>query len=171
MLDQSKLKELISYNPDTGVFVWRKRGIKYWDSRFANKKIGSKDNNGYLCTAIQGKRVLLHRAAWLYVYGYMPKRIDHINGVTSDNRITNLREVTHKQNMKNQATPKNNSSGHIGITWNKNASKWKATIMHEGKNIHLGYYSEIEIAIKARVKAAKRYGYHNNHGRSNLTTV
>ena len=89
MITQSKLKELVNYDQDTGIFTWKKRTsnrIKIGDI------IGNLHNCGYIEMGVNGKRYLAHRLAWLYVYGYMPKLIDHINTNKQDNRICNLYE-------------------------------------------------------------------------------
>jgi hypothetical protein len=97
-LTQSRLKELLIYDPDTGIF--RRRiacGIAV-----AGSTPGNINAMGYLDISIGCKRYYAHRLAWLYVYGEWPSlEIDHINCDRLDNRISNLRDVTHHQNMNN----------------------------------------------------------------------
>lgn len=64
--------------------------------------VGTVRKDGYIAAAVKGKQYLLHRLAFFYVNGYMPVEIDHINGIRSDNRISNLREVDHKENTRNR---------------------------------------------------------------------
>ena len=174
-LSQEYLKECLDYNPDTGVFVWKDRPVEHFQSlkgfrihkaRFANKEAGTIGAQGYIHIFINRKSYRAQRLAWLYCYGSMPLLfIDHINGIRSDNRLSNLREVSNTDNIKNGKKRKNNTSGYQGITWHKTASKWMAQIMVDRKTIYLGLHDSIQEAIKARDIAEKVYGFHPNHGR------
>ena len=102
----------------------------------------------------------MHHGAW-------PKKgIDHINGITDDNRISNLRDVSQSDNMRNMTTPCRNTSGRIGVYWFARDCKWQAQIRADGKTKHLGYFDDINDAIAARKAAEIEYGYHENHGRA-----
>lgn len=83
--------------------------------------------------------------------------IDHINGDSLDNRKSNLRMCTHKQNLSNHKISSKNTSGYMGVRWSKHARKWSATIKHNYKTIHLGYFFDIIDAAKARDAAALKY--------------
>lgn len=85
---------------------------------------------------------------------------DHINGNGVDNRRSNLRQATNKQNIENQRLQRCNKSGHRGVCWFKRDSKWQASIKHNGRNIHLGRFDSIEDAVSARRKAEKKYFTH-----------
>ena len=150
-----RLKELLHYEPETGIFTWKVRTanqVKVGDVA------GCPDGRGYLLIQLQSRLYRAHRLAWLYVYGEWPKdQIDHINRIRSDNRIANLRDVSHKQNNQNKSKPSNNTSGHPGVVWHKRISKWQVKIKHNYKYIHLGYYTNIEDAIAARKAAEKIY--------------
>lgn len=103
---------------------------------------------------------------WLMFNGYLPKgEIDHINGIRSDNRIENLREVTRVENSRNQQIKSNNVSGAIGVRFNQHIDKWESYIKVNYKKIHLGSFNSKQSAIKARKDAEKKYGFHENHGR------
>jgi len=146
MLTQNRLKELLTYNENNGLFFWNKdmeNSVKKGD--FAGYLRGK-----YRCIRIDSKNYSSHRLAWLYIYGYFPDKIDHINGVSDDNRIVNLRDVNYSENNKNKRLGKNNTSGYFGVTWNKTAKKWRAFIKTDGKNKHLGYHVKKEDAIKCR---------------------
>ena len=88
---------------------------------------------------------------------YGSLEVDHINGDTLDNRKTNLRLATHKQNSCNRRTQKNNKAGARGVCWAKEQRKWKSFIRNNGKRMHLGYFDNLEDAKMAYYTAAKRY--------------
>lgn len=113
MITQQYLKEILHYNPDTGVFMWKeaKRG------RNKFKPAGTYDSNGYLIIKIDYKRYRAGRLAWIYMTGKEPVNlIDHINRNKADDRWVNLREATQNQNQQNKTIAKNNSSGYKGIS-------------------------------------------------------
>lgn len=85
------------------------------------------------------------------------KVVDHINHDTLDNRKSNLRIVTHQQNMFNSSVNKNNTSGVKGVYYNKANQKWKAIIGFNNEKINLGYYNNFKDAVKAREKAEIKY--------------
>jgi hypothetical protein len=92
-------------------------------------------------------------------------QIDHINGVRSDNRWCNLRAVSRQENAKNKRTPSDNSSGVIGVCWDRREKKWRAEIQ-SGKVKHaLGHFPEFSDAVAARKKAERDLEFHKNHGR------
>ena len=86
-------------------------------------------------------------------------KIDHIHGKNSryDNRKSNLRYATHSQNNQNKGNQKNNTSGIRGIDYSKIVEKWRARITKEGITYTLGYFDNIEDAIKARIEAEDKY--------------
>lgn len=96
------------------------------------------------------KTIRLHR---LVMKASEDDDIDHINRNKLDNRKTNLRVCSHGDNSKNRGARKNNISGFTGVHWNKKSSKWQAYIRVNGKQIHLGYFTDINDAIRTRVKA------------------
>ena len=149
------LRSVLDYDPATGVFTWKvrtSRRVKVGDVA------GCQSGHGYLRIAVQSRLYKAHRLAWLYVYGAWPKdQLDHINRNRSDNRISNLREVTNKQNGQNASKRSDNTSGHPGAYWDKRRSKWVAQIAHNQKQIHLGYFTNIEEAVAARKAAEKLY--------------
>ena len=109
---------------------------------------------------------LAHRLAWMYMYGnFPPDEIDHINGVRDDNRIINLRAVSHAENAKNQRINSTNTSGVTGVSWNKAAQKWKAQVRQDNKTLYFGIYSNFLDAICARKSAEHILGFHPNHGK------
>jgi hypothetical protein len=115
-LTQARLKELLDYNPDTGIFTRKvsRPGFRVGDVA------GSLTERGYIKIGIDGKNYSAHRLAWLYVHGKSPDNcIDHINGVRDDNRISNLRDVTSQENSSTVLARKNQadaiSAGKTGV--------------------------------------------------------
>ncbi|EMK2710698.1 HNH endonuclease, partial [Pseudomonas aeruginosa] len=98
-LTQERLKELLSYDAATGEFTWMARkGSRALPGAAA----GSNDGQGYVRIAIDGCRYRAHRLAWLYCYGKWPAaQVDHLNHRRDDNRLSNLREVSHSENQRN----------------------------------------------------------------------
>lgn len=165
-IKQCELKKILHYDPVNGVFTWIV-GNKYSKKPKAGDVAGCK-SKGYINISIKGIGYRAHRLAWLYIHGEWPSGvIDHINGNRSDNSISNLRDVTTKENNKNKRTQKNNKSGVTGVFWSGSAKKWSATIGHKGRVIYLGVFDSIEKAIKARTLAESKYRFHSNHGRVN----
>jgi len=153
-LTQSRLKKEFTYDPLTGVFI-----------RKATSEVSGCLARGYLSFRIGGQLFLAHRLAWLFVYGEFPKeQLDHINHSRADNRIANLREVSNQDNSKNSTMYKNNTSGVVGVTWDKRRGRWKASICIDYKTIHLGRFSKFSEAVDARKLAEVAYGFHENHG-------
>lgn len=97
-----------------------------------------------------------HKLIWLYHYGEWPNgNLDHINTIPDDNRIENLREATHQQNMFNRSSHKNTTSIYKGVHWCKSNKKWRAAYKFNGKTIRVGDYDCEESAHKAYVEAVK----------------
>ena len=153
MLTQSRLKECLSYNPETGEF----RAFSTAGARRAGSVAGSNHPKGYTAITVDGHRHLAHRLAWLYVYGVFPSGdTDHINGVKTDNRIVNLREATRSQNMANLGALSNSKSGLRGVRYYARTGRWIASIRANGKTVHLGYFATAEPASQAYREAAIR---------------
>jgi hypothetical protein len=165
-ITQPQLKEILSYDQETGIFVW----IKPTSKRFkVGDRAGSKcKTHGYRHIGIMGISYGEHRLAWLYVYGEFPEQTDHINHIRDDNRIKNLRDVSPADNAKNLSIYSNSESGIAGVVWQKKSYRWKSMIAVNGKDLYLGVYVDKFEAICVRMSANNKYGYHENHGsRSN----
>jgi len=132
-----------TYNPETGL-IYNKH----------NKKIGYFNERGYIRINffIKGKRYILkgHQFGWYWVNKECVEELDHINGITHDNRICNLRSVTHQQNQWNRVNAK-------GYTWNKNHKKFQAQIKINMKHITIGYFNTEEEARNAYSQAKEKY--------------
>jgi len=160
------LREQIAYDPETGKFKWKVAKQKRSDS------VGGRNSRGYVYISIKyadcDHKLKATRLAFALMEGRWPNIMDHINGDKADDRWCNLREVTNAENKRNLPISKRNTSGHVGVCWNKKAKKWHARIgaTQVGKSSkHLGFYDTKEEAIAARKEAEKLYGFHENHGR------
>jgi len=161
MITQEELKELLNYNPETGIFTYKKKKAKCTPGKIA----GTYHVNGYTHIQLNRKIYKAHRLAWLYVYGYFPQFIDHINCDRGDNRLCNLREATLTQNNQNTKISKNNTSGVKGVAWHKGAKKWCATMDANGKRMYLGLFTDLELAKLVIDEArAKYHGNFVNNG-------
>ena len=171
------LRKLLTYEPETGKLFWKERpremfesqrDFSAWNARFSGKEgLGSIGTNGYKHGAIKNKTFNTHRVVWCLCYGEWPgQNIDHVNGVRTDNSISNLRNVSHAENQKNQKRSKRNTSGHTGVHWLTGVGKWYAQIMAGRQKYHLGYFDRLEDAVAARRAAEREFGFHKNHGRA-----
>lgn len=163
-LTQKRLKEVIKYSPLTGEFIWKVSPsgcVKIGDDAGCIDK-----SNGYRRIDIDCKKYLGHRLVWLYVHGEFPwGHLDHINHVPGDDRLCNLREVTHSENHRNRSKAANNKSGVTGVSWYEQTWKWQAYITLNGKREKLGYFEEFTDAVNARKEAERNYNFHKNHGK------
>ena len=151
-LTAGRLRELLDYCPDTGVFTWK--------IRISNVKVGDVagclEKDGYLRIQIDSRLHFTHRLAWFYVTGeWPPDQIDHINGIRDDNRIANLRAATRSENGQNRRKPQaNNTTGYLGVT--RHRGKFLAKIRLDGKRKHLGLFTTPEEAHVAYLEAKRR---------------
>lgn len=173
MLTAEYLKEAITYNPDSGEFIWKIRprshfanqnGMNAFNSRRPGKKSGSVNGSGYVIIKLNGVCYGAHRLAWLYMNNEIPSVIDHMNRNRSDNRISNLRNVSTAENLFNAGNRRDNTSGTKGVSWNIVAKKWQARIRIRGKAKNLGFFESLDLAKEARESAEKKlYGYSPCH--------
>ena len=156
-LPQKKfLEEWLEYDPDTGLFLWKKdgKGIPGKGS-----VAGCIRENGYAVIRLSGSVYYQHRLAWKYFYNQDPenKYIDHINRNKSDNRIKNLRVVTMSENCNNKDLIVSNKSGYTGVSWSKHAKKWCARFWANGKGHLVGYFKDPEEAHLAYLSFKNNY--------------
>ena len=176
-LEIEQLNKLLKYNPKTGVITFKKRSLdmfkkgerqknaqSIWNSKHAGQEAGVKRSDGYLEFSIFNTNYLAHRIAFAMHNGYWADFIDHINGNRRDNRASNLRDASKSENSRNVGISTRNTSGAVGVYWNKNNNKWIAQI-RTNKVMYLGSYDNFDDAVLAREAANKKYGYHENHGK------
>lgn len=159
MITALRLRELLNYDPVTGVFTHRK-GNRIGEAGRVAGHIKKSKGGGYTIIVLDGECFRAARLAWVYMTGEWPDYdVDHKNLCRSDDRWSNLRLATRSQNMANGELRLNNTSGHRGVTWDYDRSKWRAQVMCNGKNHYCGIFDSIEDAAKARdAKALLLFG-------------
>jgi hypothetical protein len=130
------LHEAFHYDPATGIFTWKRH------RNLTGRPAGSKLPGGHVLLRLNGRQMLAHRAAWVYMYGEIAvdQVIDHRNKNASDNRLINLRLVTHQMSCQNRAVDG-------GIT--RSGRRWRVHGMFDGKAIVVGSYTSEKAAAEA----------------------
>lgn len=177
-----ELRQLLCYDPETGKLFWKKRAPEFfkddgrngslsaassWNSQNAGQEAFiTQSGDGYLVGGLFKRLTRAHRVAWAITHGEWPTgEIDHINGDRSDNRITNLRDVSSQENKRNAARRCDNKSGAVGVRFRRDNRKWEARIFTDGGERSLGCFDDFNEAASARKAEEVRLGYHPNHGR------
>lgn len=155
ILTAQSLRNLLRYEVESGEFHW----ISRIGSIRAGATAGSTSRSGYIDICVSKERHGAHRLAWLYVHGEWPAgEIDHLDGDKSNNRISNLRDITHAVNTQNlrAAHRRNKSTGLLGVRRSDTkALRFNAVIMVSGKVKCLGSYADPQVAHQVYL-AAKR---------------
>lgn len=145
-----------SYDPETGILIW-----KITNNR---KKAGDEAglvhiSDGSKVVTLFSKQYKYHRIAWLLHHGKWPDGvIDHINGIKTDNRISNLRDVSNLINAQNQRkAAKNNKTGYLGVSKRKRSVRWRASIKVNGLTKDLGTFATAEEAHQAYIVAKRQH--------------
>lgn len=175
--DVEYLKECFLLDEE-GRLVWKSRPRSHFKSNLAWKifeglfpgtPAGCVKSDGYLAVVLNKKTIRSHRIIFSMSNGVDPldKIIDHINGNKLDNRPENLRIATVNENAQNRCTiQKNNTSGELGVTWNRKCSKWQVALKHNGKCIYLGVFKSKEeaslVSKSARIKLFGEFSRHFN---------
>ena len=138
--------------------AWRKR----WPGVEALKSI---NGHGYLHGRINLQKFYAHRVVWAMHHNEWPKnQIDHINGVRTDNRISNLRSASNQENSKNQKLRQDNTSGVCGVWIIPKSGKWAASMRINGRAHHIGTFDTMDEAAEARAAASRSHGFSDRHG-------
>jgi hypothetical protein len=146
----------LSYNPESGEFV---RLLANGTAKAGNVA-GWQEPSGYRKISILGKKYYAHRCAFLYMTGAWPVyHVDHVNGIRSDNRWSNLRDVTMTVNLQNrQAAPSHSKTGILGVQFHKAANKFAAGIkLPGGRPLHLGLFATAAEAQAAYLSAKRKF--------------
>jgi hypothetical protein len=178
----SELAEVFSCDPIKGELYWLPRDRRHfnndfshhmWNLKYPGKVAGGRSSSGYLVVSNRNIKIMVHRAIWIFANGSIPgdMYIDHINHIRHDNRIENLRLVTHPQNQRNQSMNSKNISGVNGVYWNGRSKQWVASINTREIKISLGAFDSIEEAAEARKRADERFCFHANHGRDKYLDI
>ena len=138
---KAQLQSLFTYAD--GNLYWRERKGR----RLAGTLAGTASHH-YHQICINYVLYRAHRLIWAYHYGPSEHMIDHANNNSFDNRVENLRECLHSQNSQNSRVPKSNTSGVKGVSWCKRKNKWKARIIVDGKEHHIGFFDDLQDAKK-----------------------
>ena len=152
-LTLDRLHQVLDYNKETGVFVWKHRDKH-------KEKLGKVATTSlmycYLGVSLDGVKYPAHRLAFFYVHGYWPKIVDHINGDKLDNRIENLRNVDEFINTQNiHKARKNNKNNLLGVYVFE--GRYKSCIRVNKKSLHLGTFDSKELAHEAYLQAKRKY--------------
>ena len=145
-----EVKHLIDQQTVINLFKYED-GNLYWKnsvgSRIKSGKIAGsiRPPQNYRYVGINKKYYGIHRLIFLYHHGYLPENVDHKDGDVFNNRIENLRECTHKQNMNNVGKNAKNTSGYKGISWYSSNKKWCAKIALADKT-ERKFFDEIDVA-------------------------
>lgn len=146
------LKEVLNYDPETGLFTWRVsrgRAVK------AGSQAGTKRDDGYVFLTVSYVRLAAHRVAWAIMTGEWPDEIvDHKDRDPSNNSWKNLRLATPKDSAANRGVYRNNTSGSVGVRYRR--GRFHAQIVINGKAIFLGSFATKEEAANAYSKEARK---------------
>lgn len=159
MLTQERLKELLYYCPETGVFTWK---ISPASTTKKGDIAGNVHRSGYLRINVDKKAFYAHRLAYLYIHGYHPENeVDHKNRNKLDNSIKNLREVSRQCNKRNCGNPSTNTSGVKGVSWHKASQKWRAYIKVNNIQKEIGRHSDFLEAVYHRLAGEQCLNWSN----------
>ena len=147
-------REILDYDPDTGVFRWKVTNKRSHAS--AGSLAGCLHSTGYWYIQVDGRNYRAHRLAWLITHGTFPAdQIDHRDGDRANNRLANLREVTNAGNQQNQRRARSDSTtGLLGVSPEKNG--FKARIRVDRKTRYLGHFGTPEQAHAAYLDAKRQ---------------
>ena len=159
-LTAERVRSLLDYNPETGVFTWKRRNVPWWDARYALNQAGRVRRDRYCTMAIDRRDYLAHRLAWLWMTGaWPPGSLDHADGDPSNNRWGNLRVATIAQNGQNARLHVDSRTSLKGahVTTGDHTLPYRARIKINRREVHLGFFATPEEAHAAYVAAARQH--------------
>lgn len=144
---------LLDLDPETGHLYWKRPVRKSLEGRPA----GCVNSRGYVVVQVRGVLYLAHRVVWLLAHGVSPSfDVDHINGIRSDNRPDNLRDVPRERNNQNiRGAYSSSSTGLLGAYQNRRRNCYQSSIHVEGRTVYLGQFKTAEEAHAAYMKAKR----------------
>ena len=160
-ISQKRLKEILDYDQHTGVFTWLE---KIADKVVIGSQAGYLRPNGYRCIRLFKRSYREHQLAFMYMLGYFPSQVDHLDHNPSNNTWMNLRAATYVTNGKNHPKTKRNKTGVVGVS-QRGDGKFVARVYVNKKHVFLGVFNTISEAEKVREAANIKYTFHNNHGK------
>lgn len=151
-IDPAKIRRLLAYERETGTFRWN---VNKSSNARKGQLAGCNKEDGRRIIRIDGRLEFGNRLAWVYVTGQQPVGvIDHIDGDPSNDSFSNLRDVSHSENLQNQKRPRSdNKLNALGVSWDKGRKKFRAQINVNGENRFLGRFITIDLAKEAYMKA------------------
>lgn len=153
MIELNRLKELLHYNPETGVWTWLNPSLV--NKKPINAEAGTISVHGYRIITIAGTKYRASRLAWFYMTGEWPTdEMDHIDRNGVNDRWTNLRIVSRSENALNRDVQSNNASGARGVHWDETRSKWFVQVKKDNINHFIGRFDDFDEAIEARDRAS-----------------
>ncbi|NTE87241.1 HNH endonuclease [Agrobacterium rubi] len=180
--DQALLLAILSYDAESGLLTWKERSgelvdafgfnkgqIAPWNAKHARSAAHTVLRHGYIGVKVLGVHYMAHRIIWKMMHGVDADHIDHINGLKSDNRLINLRNVDATENQHNRKISANNATGHSGVHWCRTTRKYVARIVINNSSRMLGRFPNLKDAIAARRKAECEHNFTSRRGRSMRT--
>lgn len=164
MDDYGYARTCFEYDLESGILT-RVKKFSRWGtlSDCKPKNDWCTNEHGYYRLKFNGRYTKVHRVVWLWMTKSWPGEIDHIDGNRTNNRWSNLREVSRKDNGRNLRPRKDSLTGVPGVVWEYNA--WCCKIKFEYQSIYLGRTKDFFEACCIRKSAENKYNFHPNHGR------
>ena len=161
-LTQARLKEILEYNPESGLFKWKTALKNHKRGWFK----GSLGGTGDLYIGVAMMKYKAHRLAYLYMKGSFPLEvIDHIDGDRANNKWGNLRACSQSENAYNSRMMSNNTSGYKGVSWRDSGKKWCVRVSVKGNYKSFGSFEDYELACLVADEVRDKYhGEFANHG-------